>query len=194
MYKIVLSLMSFSLTNFHQISHWAFCRRGFVNLFKWFCTIEQDGHNAIFKQIFSSRTKKALRLTFGILYRKCKSDQVSSNDVPMVTFELYISDPIEFPGKYESRYGNGAVIELDNKSTLNLTMDLQVRNGYVYPIVMWKNPPVEPPRGQSYLMYRIDYYLQNCACDLPSDHFSDYGTFELNERVCKSYLCQAIAT
>ena len=88
-----------------------------------------------------------------------------------------------FPGKYESRYGNGAVIELDTDSTLNLTMDMQLRDGYVYPIVMWNNPPVVPPRGQNYLEYRVDYYLQNCACDLPSDHYSDYGTFTLNDKV-----------
>ena len=91
-----------------------------------------------------------------------------------------------FPGKYESRYGNGAVIELDTDSTLNLTMDMQLRDGYVYPIVMWNNPPVVPPRGQNYLEYRVDYYLQNCACDLPSDHYSDYGTFTLNDKVLYS--------
>ena len=32
------------LTNFHQISHGAFCLRDIDKLFKWFCTIEQDGH------------------------------------------------------------------------------------------------------------------------------------------------------
>ena len=28
--------------NFHQILHEVFCQSHFVNLFKWFCTIEQD--------------------------------------------------------------------------------------------------------------------------------------------------------
>ena len=93
------------------------------------------------------------------------------------------TDRIEFPGKFESRYGNGAVIELDNDSTLNLTMDLQVRNGYVHPTIMWSNPPVIPQRGRDYLMYRIDYYLQNCRCDLPSDHFSDVEMADIHEKV-----------
>lgn len=94
----------------------------------------------------------------------------------------YTQDRIEFPGKFESRYGNGAVIELDNDSTLNLTMDLQVRNGYVHPTIMWSNPPVIPRRGRDYLMYRIDYYLQNCRCDLPSDHFSDVEMADIHEK------------
>ena len=35
-----------SLTNFHQISNWAFCKRCIVNLFKRFCIIKQDGRHA----------------------------------------------------------------------------------------------------------------------------------------------------
>ena len=35
-----------SLANFHQISHWAFCWKRIINLFKRFCIIKQDGHHA----------------------------------------------------------------------------------------------------------------------------------------------------
>ena len=34
------------LAIFHQISHGAFYRSGTNNLFKWFCTIGQDGYHA----------------------------------------------------------------------------------------------------------------------------------------------------
>ena len=33
-------------SNFHQISHGAFCQKGIDNLFDWFHTIEQDGCHA----------------------------------------------------------------------------------------------------------------------------------------------------
>ena len=35
-----------ALSNFHKISHGAFCQKGIANLFKWFRIIEQDGCHA----------------------------------------------------------------------------------------------------------------------------------------------------
>ena len=35
------------LSNFHQISHGAFCQKGIDNLFEWFRAIEQNGRNAL---------------------------------------------------------------------------------------------------------------------------------------------------
>ena len=78
--------------NFHQISHGTFCRSGTNNLFKWFCTIEQDGCHAHIWQntyfCFLSRTKKASKLNLGILHRGRKIYQVCSNDNPRMTFDF----------------------------------------------------------------------------------------------------------
>ena len=40
------SLLWNKLTIFHQIFYCAFCRMAIVNLFKRFCTIDQDDHHA----------------------------------------------------------------------------------------------------------------------------------------------------
>ena len=78
-----------SLTNFHQISHWAFFGRGIIDLFKPFCIIKQVGCHGKnhFKEIFS-RTKKVSRLNLGIKHRGLGVYHVCSNDDPRMTFDL----------------------------------------------------------------------------------------------------------
>jgi hypothetical protein len=66
----------------------------------------------------------------------------------------------------------GAVIEYDNKSTLQLNMTMTIVNGTLNPVVTWVNPNVLPKKGSSELAYSINYYLQHCDCPWPEDHYS----------------------
>ena len=76
-------------SNFHQISHGAFCQKGIdslFKLFKLFCFIEQDGCHAHIRQnIFFSRTKKALRLN---LYSIGDSKSISFIQMMIVGWPL----------------------------------------------------------------------------------------------------------
>ncbi|XP_060560953.1 uncharacterized protein LOC132720760 [Ruditapes philippinarum] len=73
---------------------------------------------------------------------------------------------------YPFRMNEGAVIEYDNKSTLQLNMTMTIVNGTLNPVVTWVNPNVLPKKGSSELAYSINYYLQHCDCPWPEDHYS----------------------
>ena len=81
-------LLRNSLTNCHQISHWAFCPRGIINLLKRFCIIAcpymvKKKHLQI-----SSRTNKASRLNLSIQHWGLKVYEVDLNDDSRLTFDL----------------------------------------------------------------------------------------------------------
>ena len=73
MYKIVKSLNGSSLKQLEH-SHGAFCRKDVDNLFKYFCTIEQDYCHACIYQVKTLkniffRTKKTLKLNLGVQHQ-----------------------------------------------------------------------------------------------------------------------------
>ena len=71
-----------------MISQGAFCRKDVDNVFKWFCTNEEDGCHAQIVKKFVYRSKKALRPNLCMQHPGLKVYQVSSNDETRMTFDL----------------------------------------------------------------------------------------------------------
>ena len=85
---------------------------------------------------------------------------------------ILFTEVITFPArdKNEFRMNKGAV-EYDLKSTLHLNMTMAIEKGVLYPVITWQNPDILPQQGSD-LSYVINYYLQDCDCPWPEDHYS----------------------
>lgn len=83
----------------------------------------------------------------------------------------YTEDVIIVPERFEIRINKGATVEYDEESTLKLNITMPVVDGVLQPLVSWTNPDTVPTRGNK-LTYTINYYLQNCDCPWPEEHFS----------------------
>ncbi|KAL3874585.1 hypothetical protein ACJMK2_037573, partial [Sinanodonta woodiana] len=82
---------------------------------------------------------------------------------------------IPIPPRNDEVSGVEASVEYDERSTLNVSMDIQVVDGEVKPTFMW-NFPVIP--GKIMQDYTLHYFLDHCDCILPPDHYEQSLHFE----------------
>ncbi|KAL4237986.1 hypothetical protein ACF0H5_002697 [Mactra antiquata] len=93
---------------------------------------------------------------------------------------LYVRGAIPVKSYFQQR--DGASVIYSKNSTLNVTYETRLEDGYLYPTLKWTNPRGVRPYGKNIFEYSVNVFINNCDCEFVVEHFPTSVAVDASEK------------